>query len=222
MPYMPNMRIGIVLPLLSLWTWFSCSPSFASAFQASPAASPQDKNTSQQERETLQASALAYQQVVALSDVLTYTVTTPNAVLPPKTQKVNLGSRPQVALVDPLIEAVALDGSLFVTKSDAPGKYVVRPRRSARCGRRRAGLASGTLADRHAAWKGHRRLVDCTKVQTAVNTCSSHPTQPLHRLTTLRLTCGCCGLAHPGQTSPTDTRRSKPVTGDFSNGFAPA
>ncbi len=56
-------------------------------FQANPAASPQDKNTSQQARETLQASALAYQQVVALSDVLTYTVTTPNAVLPPKTLK---------------------------------------------------------------------------------------------------------------------------------------
>jgi peroxiredoxin len=122
-----HMRIGIVLPLLSLWTSFSCSPSFAFAFQASPAASAQDKNTSQQARETLQASALAYQQVVALSDVLTYVVTTPNAVLPPKTLKMTLGSRPQVALEDPLIEAVALDGNLFVTKSDAPGKYVVRP-----------------------------------------------------------------------------------------------
>src|SRR6202158_3464501 len=121
------MRIGIVFPLLSLWTCFSCSPSFASALQASPAASPQGKNTSQQARETLQASALAYQQVVALSDVLTYIVTTPNAVLPPKTLKMTLGARDQVALKDPLIEAVALDGSLFVTKSDAPGKYVVRP-----------------------------------------------------------------------------------------------
>jgi peroxiredoxin len=122
-----HMRIGIVFPLLSLWTCFSCSPSFASTLRASPAASPQDKNTSQKARETLQASALAYQQVVALSDVLTYIVTTPNAVLPPKTLKMTLGSRPRVALEDPLIEAVALDGSLFVTKSDAPGKYVVRP-----------------------------------------------------------------------------------------------
>src|SRR6266852_4375147 len=122
-----HMRVGIVLPLLSLWTWFSCSPSFASPFQASPAASPQDKNTSQQARETLQASALAYQQVVALSDVLTYTVTTPNAVLPPKPLKMTLGSGTQVALEDPLIVAVALDGSLFVTKSDSPGKYVARP-----------------------------------------------------------------------------------------------
>ena len=50
-----HMRIGIVLPLLSLWTWFSCSPTFASAFQASPAASPQDRNASQQARETLAA-----------------------------------------------------------------------------------------------------------------------------------------------------------------------
>jgi peroxiredoxin len=122
-----HMRIGMVLPVLSLWTWLACNPGFASVFQSTPAASPQDNNSSQRARETLQASALAYQQVVALSDVFTYTVTTPNAVLPPKTLEITLGSGTQVALKDPLIEAVAFDGSLFVTKSDAPGKYVVRP-----------------------------------------------------------------------------------------------
>lgn len=78
-------------------------------------------------RETLEASARAYQRVVALTDVLTYTVTTPNAVLAPKTLEITLGARDQVALKDPLIEAVAVDARLFVTKSDAPGRYVVQP-----------------------------------------------------------------------------------------------
>jgi peroxiredoxin len=121
------MRIGVVLPFLSLWTCLGCVAGFASAFQATPAASPQNENGSQRARETLQASARAYQQVVALSDVFTYTVTTPSAVLPPKTLEISLGPGAQVALKDPLIQAVALDGSLFVTKSDAPGKYVVQP-----------------------------------------------------------------------------------------------
>jgi len=31
--------------------------------------------------------------------------------------------------------------------------------------------------------------------------------------------CGSYGLAHPGPASPTDTPRTRPVTGDFSNGF---
>jgi len=54
-------------------------------------------------------------------------VTTASAVLAPKTLEITLGARDQVALKDPLLEAVAVDGSLFVTKSDAPGKYVVQP-----------------------------------------------------------------------------------------------
>ena len=121
------MRIGIVLSLLFLWTWLSCSSGFAPAFKVTSAASSQNENASRRARETLEASAHAYQQVVALRDIFTYTVTTPNAVLPPKTLEISLGSGTQVALKDPLIEAVALDGSLYVTKSDAPGKYVIRP-----------------------------------------------------------------------------------------------
>ena len=82
-------------------------PGFASVFQSAPAASPQDNNSSQRARETLQASTLAYRQVVALSDVFAYTVTTPNAVPPPKTLEITLGSGTQVARKDPLIEGVA-------------------------------------------------------------------------------------------------------------------
>ena len=119
------MRIRIIL--LSIWTWCSYSYGFAYGFKAAVAASPQNADALQRARETLEASAHAYEQVVALRDVLTYTVTTPSAVLAPKTLEITLGSHGQVALKDPLIEAVALDGNLFVTKSDAPRKYVVQP-----------------------------------------------------------------------------------------------
>jgi peroxiredoxin len=121
------MRIGIVLPLLSLWTCLGSSPGFASPIQGTSAANPPSQDASRRAGETLEAAALAYRQVVALSDIFTYTVTTPNAVLPPKTLEITLGSGTRVALKDPLIVAFGLDGNLFVVKSDAPGKYVVRP-----------------------------------------------------------------------------------------------
>jgi peroxiredoxin len=124
---LPGMRLRVVLTLLFVWTCFALSSCFAHEFTVRLAARPQNDNTLQRARETLQSSAHAYQQVVALEDVLTYTVTTRSAVLAPKTLEINLGARDQVAIKDPLIEAVAIDGSLFVTKSDAPGKYVVQP-----------------------------------------------------------------------------------------------
>jgi peroxiredoxin len=119
------MRFRILLTLRCFWIWFALS-NFAHGFTVRLAARPQNDNTLRRARETLKSSAHAYQQVVALKDVLTYTVTTPSAVLAPKTLEITLGARDQVALKDPLIEAVAVDGSLFVTKSDAPGKYVVQ------------------------------------------------------------------------------------------------
>lgn len=121
------MRIEITFLLVLLWTWCTCSPGLASALKAFQSASVQNEGALQRARETLQASAHAYQQVVALRDVFTYTVTTPKAVLAPKTLEITLGSGDRAALEDPLIEAVAVDGNLFVTKSDAPGKYVVQP-----------------------------------------------------------------------------------------------
>src|ERR1017187_10405194 len=120
------MRVRL-LSLLVLWTWFQCSYAFASSCSVATEAGAQSENTLQQGRETLEASAHAYQHVVALRDVFTYTVTTPSAVLAPKTLEITLGSHNEVALKDPLIEVFAVDSSLFVTKSDAPGKYVVHP-----------------------------------------------------------------------------------------------
>ena len=122
----PVMRVRL-LSLLVLWTWFQYSDAFASSFSVATEARAQSENALQQGRETLEASAHAYQHVAALRDVFTYTVTTPSAVLAPKTLEITLGSHNEVALKDPLIEVFAVDSSLFVTKSDAPGKYVVHP-----------------------------------------------------------------------------------------------
>lgn len=77
--------------------------------------------------DVLEAAARAYRQVPALSDTLTYTVKTPSATLPPKTLDIRLGAGRDVAVKDPLFEAIAVEGTLYLTKSDAPGKYVARP-----------------------------------------------------------------------------------------------
>jgi peroxiredoxin len=121
------MRLRILLTLRFFGIWFALSSCFAYGFAVRPAASPQNDDALQRAREILKSSAHAYQQVVGLEDVLTYTVTTPSAVLAPKTLEITLGARDHVELKDPLIEAVAVDGNLFVTKSDAPGKYIVQP-----------------------------------------------------------------------------------------------
>ncbi|HVT16355.1 MAG TPA: TlpA disulfide reductase family protein [Thermoanaerobaculia bacterium] len=97
---------------------------FIPAVLAAAAAGP---DSVEQARQALAAAARAYQRVAALEDTLTYTVKTPSAVLPPKTIEIKLGAGRQVAVKDALFEAIALDDTLYVTKSDAPGKYVAHP-----------------------------------------------------------------------------------------------
>jgi peroxiredoxin len=88
---------------------------------------PQNQELIQKARETLEAAAQAYRSTPAMQDTLTYTVKSAGAVQPPKKLEILLGSGHDVAVKDPLLEAIAVDDHLFVTKSDAPGKYVVRP-----------------------------------------------------------------------------------------------
>lgn len=88
---------------------------------------PQDPDSLQRARETLEAAARAYTRAPAIHDTLTYTVTSSGTVQPPKEIEIRLGPGHDVAVKDALLEAVAVDGRLYVTKSDAPGKYVVRP-----------------------------------------------------------------------------------------------
>jgi thiol-disulfide isomerase/thioredoxin len=87
----------------------------------------QNQDLLQKARETLEAAARAYRNAPAMQDTLTYTVKSPGTVQPPKKLEMLLGPGHDVAVKDPLLEAVGVNGRLFVTKSDAPGKYVVRP-----------------------------------------------------------------------------------------------
>ena len=94
---------------------------------AGPALGAAEPDPVRQARETLAASARAYQKVPALKDTLTYVVKTPSAVLPPKDIEILLGAGHDAAVKDPLFEATAVGGTLYLTKSDAPDKYVAHP-----------------------------------------------------------------------------------------------
>jgi peroxiredoxin len=78
-------------------------------------------------RVALSASARAYRAAPALIDTLTYVVRGPNASREPKTIEIRLGAGTDASVADALLEAVAVGGTFYVTKSDAPDRYVARP-----------------------------------------------------------------------------------------------
>ena len=78
-------------------------------------------------RRALAAAGAAYRSVPALDDVMTYTVKAPNADLEPKQLRVRIGPGRDVFVGDPLLSATAVGTRLYLTKSDAPGRYVEKP-----------------------------------------------------------------------------------------------
>ena len=80
-----------------------------------------------QAKASLSAAARAYQAVPALTDTMTYVVRGPNMDREPKKIEIRLGSGHDASVADALIAATASGGNLYVTKSDAPAKYVARP-----------------------------------------------------------------------------------------------
>jgi peroxiredoxin len=80
-----------------------------------------------QARKTLEASAQAYRRVAGLKDTLTYVIKTASGVQPSKTLEIRLGAGQDVAVNDALFDAIALNGKLYLTKSDAPDKYIAQP-----------------------------------------------------------------------------------------------
>jgi peroxiredoxin len=93
----------------------------------SPTQASQGPDAESRARTTLQAAAQAYRRVAALKDTLTYVIKTASGAQPPKTLEVTLGAKNDVAVKDALIEAIAFNGMLYLTKSDAPEKYIARP-----------------------------------------------------------------------------------------------
>ncbi|MFI5165660.1 MAG: TlpA family protein disulfide reductase [Thermoanaerobaculales bacterium] len=86
------------------------------------AASPGDPAS--EARGLLAATARAYRAVPALTDTLTYTIKAPNAELEPKKLEIRLGPGSDASVADPLLSAFAIGHTLYVTKSDSPGKFV--------------------------------------------------------------------------------------------------
>jgi len=81
----------------------------------------------EQARKALNASAQAYRAVAGMKEVFTYVVTGPNADRKPKRIEIRLGAGTDASISDGFIQAVAMGKQFFVTKSDAPTKYVERP-----------------------------------------------------------------------------------------------
>src|SRR5215469_269487 len=86
----------------------------------------EDPDAESRARKSLEASAQAYRRVPALKDTLTYVIKTTAGTQPPKTLEVTLGVNPDVGVKDALIEAIALQGMLYVTKHDALDKYIAQ------------------------------------------------------------------------------------------------
>ncbi len=88
-------------------------------------ASPKDPAS--EARTVLAAAARAYRAAPAMTDTLTYTVKAPNADLEPKKLEIRLGSGSDASVADPLLSAFAVGHTLYVTKSDSPGRFVTKP-----------------------------------------------------------------------------------------------
>src|SRR4029077_8288195 len=81
----------------------------------------------QRARDTLESSAAAYRDVVALRDKLSYSVTAPGSEQETKSEEYTFGPEGAVIVKNALLQAVALDSKLYLTQSDVPDKYVVAP-----------------------------------------------------------------------------------------------
>lgn len=78
-------------------------------------------------REVLEASAKAYRNVEALRDTLSYVVNAPGSEQETKTQEYGFGPGRSVFIKNALLEAVALEGTFYLTQSDVPDRYVFVP-----------------------------------------------------------------------------------------------
>jgi thiol-disulfide isomerase/thioredoxin len=78
-------------------------------------------------RRAIVASAQAYRAAPALTDTFTYVVQGPNMDRAPKKIEIRLGLGSDASIADALLSATAVGNTFYLTKSDAPGKYVSRP-----------------------------------------------------------------------------------------------
>lgn len=75
-------------------------------------------------RAILAATAQAYRAAPAMTDTLTYTVKAPDADVEAKKVEIRLGLGTDASVADPLLSAFAVGNTMYVTKSDSPGRFV--------------------------------------------------------------------------------------------------
>lgn len=75
-------------------------------------------------KRVLEASAQAYKSAMALHDKLSYVVTAPGSEQETKTEEYCFGPNGTALVKNALLEAVAVDGKLYLTQSDVPDRYV--------------------------------------------------------------------------------------------------
>jgi peroxiredoxin len=75
-------------------------------------------------KRVLEASVQAYRSAPALHDKLSYVVTAPGSEQETKTEEYSFGPNGTVSVKNALLEAIAIDGKLYLTQSDVPDRYV--------------------------------------------------------------------------------------------------
>jgi thiol-disulfide isomerase/thioredoxin len=78
-------------------------------------------------RRAIAASEQAYRAAPALTDTFTYVVQGPDMDREPKKIEIRVGSARDASVADALLTAIAVGDTFYLSKSDAPGKYVSRP-----------------------------------------------------------------------------------------------
>jgi hypothetical protein len=75
-------------------------------------------------KRVLETSVQAYRRAPALHDKLSYVVTAPGSEQETKTEEYSFGPNGTFLVKNALLEAVAIDGKLYLTQSDVPDRYV--------------------------------------------------------------------------------------------------
>src|SRR5262249_25355859 len=70
-------------------------------------------------RTLLEHATRAYRKAPALKDTLSYVIDSPNAEREPKRIEIRLGKGKDVSVADGLLQAVAVDDTLYLTKTGA-------------------------------------------------------------------------------------------------------
>jgi cytochrome c biogenesis protein CcmG, thiol:disulfide interchange protein DsbE len=87
-------------------------------------AATEQESEIQRAQQALESSARAYKSTVALHDKLSYVVTAPGSEQETKTEEYAFGPNGGVLVKNALLEAVAVDGKLYLTQNDVSDRYV--------------------------------------------------------------------------------------------------